>query len=152
MLDALSHFFACTLVVAAVTVAATVGRCSCHDHCCCPMLVAAAVTVASLRRLEATKEYESRTHYWSKRSSGEQGAATLALARTDVRYMPLPPSFNSRPFTMLTYLSVFGAVGRRATRAFQPAVCCALLHPPRLPCSLPCSLPFTLRLRHVPPL
>ena len=26
----------------------------------------------------------------------------------DVRYVPLPPSFNARPFTMLTYLTVFG--------------------------------------------
>ena len=57
---------------------------------------------------EATREYEKRAQFWKHRSSGEQGAATLALARTDVRYLPLPPSFNARPFTMLTYLSVFG--------------------------------------------
>ena len=41
-------------------------------------------------------------------SSGEQGAATLALARTDLRYVPLPPGFNARPYTMLSYLSIFG--------------------------------------------
>ena len=57
---------------------------------------------------EATREYESRLSYWSRKSSGEQGAATLALSRVDVRYLPLPPSFNARPFTMLSYLSTFG--------------------------------------------
>ena len=46
--------------------------------------------------------------FWKDRSSGEQGAATLALASVDVRYMPLPPSFNARPFTMLQYLKAFG--------------------------------------------
>ena len=57
---------------------------------------------------EATREYEQRRGYWAQRSSGEQGAATLALARTDVRYMPLPPGFNGRPYTMFTYLTAFG--------------------------------------------
>ena len=59
---------------------------------------------------EATiKEYESRaTSYWNRRSSGEQGAATLALARSDLRFLPLPPSFNARPFTMYSYMQTFG--------------------------------------------
>lgn len=82
---------------------------------------------AARSRLEATKEYESRSYYWSKKSSGEQGAATLALARTDIRYMPLPPSFNARPFTMLTYISVFGAVSH--AESFESGAC-----PPRAAC------------------
>ena len=53
-------------------------------------------------------EYSSRQSYWRGRSSGEQGAATLALSRVDVRYLPLPPSFNARPYTMLQYIDVFG--------------------------------------------
>lgn len=57
---------------------------------------------------EATREYSQNLAYWQQRSSGEQGAATLALSRVDIRYVPLPPSFNARPFTMLTYLTVFG--------------------------------------------
>lgn len=57
---------------------------------------------------ETIREYESRSNFWGYKSSGEQGAATLALARVDVRYVPLPPSFNARPFTMLSYISAFG--------------------------------------------
>jgi len=53
-------------------------------------------------------EFSSREAYWLERSSGEQGAATLALSRVDVRYMPLPPTFNARPYTMLQYIDVFG--------------------------------------------
>jgi hypothetical protein len=56
----------------------------------------------------AAREYLSRPTFWEGRSSGEQGAATLALARTDVRFLPLPPAFNARPYTMLQYYSVFG--------------------------------------------
>ena len=59
---------------------------------------------------ETTKEYEARIGYWSRKSSGEQGAATLALSRVDVRFMPLPPSFNARPYTMLSYINTFGLV------------------------------------------
>ena len=42
------------------------------------------------------------------RSSGEQGAATLALANVDLRMLPLPPSFNARPATLYEYLRSFG--------------------------------------------
>ena len=55
---------------------------------------------------EATREYEQRRGYWAQRSSGEQGAATLALARATC-YVPLPPGF-SRPYSMFTYLTAFG--------------------------------------------
>ena len=33
---------------------------------------------------------------------------TLALASTDVRFLPLPPAFNARPFTMYGWVRVFG--------------------------------------------
>lgn len=56
----------------------------------------------------AADEFMSHRTYWASRSSGEQGAATLALSRVDVRFLPLPPSFNARPYTMLQYLRVFG--------------------------------------------
>jgi len=59
---------------------------------------------------ETRKVYlEKGGAYWRLRSSGEQGAATLALARTDVRFLPLPPSFNARPYTELQAAKVFGA-------------------------------------------
>ena len=53
-------------------------------------------------------EFSQREAYWTSRSSGEQGAATLALSRVDVRFMPLPPVFNARPYTMMHYVNVFG--------------------------------------------
>ena len=49
---------------------------------------------------ETIDEFSRRELFWNERSSGEQGAATLALSRVDVRYLPLPPSFNARPYTM----------------------------------------------------
>ena len=52
--------------------------------------------------------YSSRREMWAKRSSAEQGAATLALAQSSVRFLPLPPAFNARPFTMYTWLQAFG--------------------------------------------
>ena len=54
------------------------------------------------------REYDGRKGVWSRKSSAEQGAATLALGRVDVRFLPLPPSFNARPFTMLSYIHTFG--------------------------------------------
>jgi hypothetical protein len=57
----------------------------------------------------ATAElYRARRDFWAKRSSAEQGAATLALAQSDVRFLPLPPAFNARPFTMYQWLKAFG--------------------------------------------
>ena len=56
----------------------------------------------------AVSEYSNRAAFWEHRSSGEQGATTLALARTDVRFMPLPPAFNARPYTLYMHLNVFG--------------------------------------------
>ena len=47
-------------------------------------------------------------HAHDARTSGEQGATTLALASTDVRYMPLPPAFNARPYTMFNWIGPFG--------------------------------------------
>ena len=52
--------------------------------------------------------YRERLGFWKMRSSAEQGAATLALAESDVRFLPLPPSFNARPFTMYHWLKGFG--------------------------------------------
>lgn len=66
--------------------------------------------------------------YWHGRSSGEQGALTLALAETDVRFIPLPPSFNARPFTLYQWLEAFGVsvyhgkeMWRHADAAGNPA-------------------------------
>lgn len=47
-----------------------------------------------------------RTHNGD--AGAEQGAATLALASSDVRFIPLPPSFNARPYTMYNYIPAFG--------------------------------------------
>ena len=52
--------------------------------------------------------YRDRRDFWAKRSSAEQGAATLALSQSDVRFLPLPPAFNARPFTMYQWLKAFG--------------------------------------------
>ena len=56
----------------------------------------------------ATRIYRDRKSHWEARSSAEQGAATLALASVDVRFLPLPPSFNARPYTMYNYVPAFG--------------------------------------------
>ena len=56
----------------------------------------------------ALQIYKDDSNYWRKRSSGEQGAATLALSQVAVRYMPLPPSFNGRRQTMNLWLKTFG--------------------------------------------
>ena len=56
----------------------------------------------------AAEIYRSRREFWAKRSSAEQGAATLALAQSPVRFLPLPPAFNARPFTMYHWLKAFG--------------------------------------------
>ena len=37
-------------------------------------------------------------------------AVTAALAQVDVRLMPLPPSFNARPYTLYHWLEAFGVV------------------------------------------
>ena len=52
--------------------------------------------------------YRARRAFWAKRSSAEQGAATLALAQSDVRFLPLPPAFNARPFIMYQWVKAFG--------------------------------------------
>jgi len=57
----------------------------------------------------ALRVYLERPEYWRQRTSGEQGAATLALAQSDVRFMPLPPAFNVRVHTTSRWLPVFGA-------------------------------------------
>mmetsp|Transcript_29041 Transcript_29041/g.60951 ORF Transcript_29041/g.60951 Transcript_29041/m.60951 type:complete len:409 (+) Transcript_29041:276-1502(+) len=56
----------------------------------------------------AYEEYVRDKSYWRARSSGEQGAATYALSKTDVRFMPLPPAFNARPYTLYQWLEPFG--------------------------------------------
>lgn len=56
---------------------------------------------------EARHWYNSQAQYWASRSSAEQGAATYALASSEVRYVPLPPSFNVRPYTLYQWLYVF---------------------------------------------
>ncbi|KAL1529165.1 hypothetical protein AB1Y20_000124 [Prymnesium parvum] len=56
----------------------------------------------------AYEEYQREQKYWEQRSSGEQGATTYALGLTDVRFIPLPPAFNARPYTLFQWLQPFG--------------------------------------------
>ena len=56
----------------------------------------------------AARIYRERRQFWRGRSSAEQGAATLALAESGVRFLPLPPAFNARPYTMYQWLVAFG--------------------------------------------
>ena len=52
----------------------------------------------------AYNEYIRQQNYWEARSSGEQGATTYALGMSDVRFMPLPPAFNARPYTLFQWV------------------------------------------------
>ena len=56
----------------------------------------------------ACSHHARRSNYWEARSSGEQGAATRALGSTDLRFVPLPPGFNARPYTMYQHIAAFG--------------------------------------------
>ena len=56
----------------------------------------------------ATATYVRQRQMWEKYTSGEQGAMTEALGEARISYVPLPPAFNFRPFTVFQWLEPFG--------------------------------------------
>ena len=46
----------------------------------------------------------------------------MALAETDVRFLPLPPAFNARPYTMYSWVHSFGFAIVHAKDLWQPAL------------------------------